>query len=197
MRARPASPGEPFTSTPTTTASSTRARKARSRISAANTRSRASLAEHTSCVRFARQDWTQTLPLNNFGLNVTVSTGQNSTNNNFFIRPTPAGTGSISGNVFHDFSRNGIKDSGDTGLANFVLFIDLDNDSVLDTNEQRVLSDSSGNYIFRNLGAGTYKIRLLLQAGYVQTLPASNFGQNATLSSGSSVVSGKNFGADN
>src|SRR5262249_44052380 len=45
--------------------------------------------------------WTQTFPLNNFGLNITISSGQNSTNNNFFIRPTPTGTGMISGNVFH------------------------------------------------------------------------------------------------
>ncbi len=141
--------------------------------------------------------WTQTLPLNNFGRNVTITAGQHSTGNNFFIRPTPAGIGRISGNVFHDFNRNGVKDSGDAGLGGFVLYIDTDNDSILDTNEQRVLTDSSGNYVFSNLGSGTYKIRMVRMSGFVQTLPASNLGNNAMLATSSTIVSGKNFGADN
>src|SRR5205814_2768316 len=107
--------------------------------------------------------WRQTLPLPGYGLSATISTGQNSPNHNFFCRPTPTGTGSIAGNVFHDFNRNTIKDIGDTGLSGWVLYIDLDNDKILDTNEQRVLSDASGNYAFANLGAGTYKLRAVIQ----------------------------------
>jgi hypothetical protein len=140
--------------------------------------------------------WSQTLPLNNFGLNVTLSSGQNSLNNNFFIRPTPAGTASIAGNVFHDFNRNTIKDAGDTGLAGWVLYIDLDNDKILDTNEQRVLTDSSGNYIFSNLAAGTYKVRAVIQSGFVQTFPLNGFGIGVTLASGQHAVN-QNFGVDN
>ena len=67
----------------------------------------------------------------------------------------------------------------------------------MDTNEQRILTDSNGNYSLNGLGAGTYKVRLVLQSGYVQTLPASNFGNNATLATSSSIATGKNFGADN
>ena len=141
--------------------------------------------------------WSQTSPTSNAGLSVTISTGQASGSHNFFCRRTPTGTGSISGNVFHDFNRNGIKDTGDTGLSGFTVYIDLDNDSVMDTNEQRILTDSNGNYSLTGLGAGTYKLRLVLQSGYVQTLPASNFGNNATLATSSSVATGKNFGADN
>ena len=71
-----------------------------------------------------------------------------------------------------------------------------DNDGMLDTNEQRVITSSSGNYAFSNLGAGTYKIRIVLHSGFVQTFPTQNFGNNATLAAGQSVT-GKNFGADN
>jgi len=142
--------------------------------------------------------WVQTFPTNNFGLNVTLSSGQNSTNNNFLTRQSSAtNTGKIQGNVFHDFDRDGVKDSGDTGLSGWTVYIDLDNDSVLDSNEVRVLTDSSGNYSLNNLAAGTYKVRIVKAAGYVQTFPTSNFGQNATLSTNSSVATGKNFGADN
>lgn len=142
--------------------------------------------------------WVQTFPTNNFGLNVTLSSGQNSTNNNFLTRQSSAtNTGKIQGNVFHDFDRDGVKDTGDTGLSGWTVYIDLDNDSILDGNEVRVLTDGSGNYSLNNLAAGTYKIRIVKAAGYVQTFPTSNFGQNATLSTNSSVVTGKNFGADN
>src|SRR5262249_17733765 len=99
--------------------------------------------------------WSQTFPLNNFGISVTLAAGQNATGRNFFIRPTPAGTGAISGNIFHDFDRDGVKDVGDTGLSGWLVYIDLDNDKILDTNESRVITDANGNYSMANLGAGT------------------------------------------
>jgi hypothetical protein len=140
--------------------------------------------------------WTQTSPLNNGAISVVLGAGQNVGGKNFFIRPTPGGTASIAGNVFHDFNRNGIKETGDTGLSGWVVYIDLDNDKVLDTHERRVLTDSAGSYIINNLAAGTYKVRVVLKSGYVQTLPGSGFGQNATLTAGQRAT-GKNFGADN
>ena len=141
--------------------------------------------------------WSQTFPLLGYGISVTVSLGQNATGKNFFTRQNVvASTGAISGNVFHDFNRNGIKDSGDTGLSGWTVYLDKDNDSILDATETRVLTDSSGNYVFNNLAAGAYKIRIVRPAGYVQTTPTNNFGNNATLTSGQKV-SGKNFGADN
>src|SRR4029078_2303690 len=107
------------------------------------------------------------------------------TGKNFFARQNvAANTGAISGNVFHDFNRNLAKDTGDTGLAGWTVSLDAHNDSILDSNEVRVLTDASGNYIFNNLAAGTYKIRIVRAAGYVQTTPTNNFGNNATLTSG-------------
>jgi uncharacterized protein (DUF2141 family) len=142
--------------------------------------------------------WIQTYPLNNYGIAVTLSAGQVASGRNFFTRQTPvSNTGKIQGSVFHDFDRDGLRDIGDIGLAGWTVYLDKDNDGILDSNETRVLTDSSGNYSFNNLAAGSYKIRIVRPTGYVQTTPTNNFGNNATLATSSSVVTGKNFGADN
>src|SRR5206468_3606996 len=66
----------------------------------------------------------------------------------------------------------------------------------LDSGEVGLLTDASGNYSFGGVGAGTYKIRAVLQSGFIQTNPTNKFGNNATLASGQ-MVTGKNFGVDN
>jgi serine-aspartate repeat-containing protein C/D/E len=140
--------------------------------------------------------WQQTTPASNFGINATVSSGQAVTGKNFGARPTPAGTASIAGTVFHDFNRNALRDTGDTGISAWLVYVDSNNNGVLDTNEQRMLTDSSGNYRFVNLAAGTYKVREVLQSGFIQTTPSSNFGKSVTVTSGQ-AASGANFGVDN
>src|SRR5262249_38752384 len=117
-------------------------------------------------------------------------------NNRFGSRPMPMGTSRIAGTVFHDFNRNGVRDLVDVGLGGWVAYLDLDNDRILDTNEQRMLTDSSGNYIFSNLAAGTYKVRMVRVAEYIQTTPTNNFGHTLLLSAGQHAT-GENFGADN
>ena len=62
--------------------------------------------------------------------------------------------------------------------------------------EVSVLTDASGNYTFASLAAATYKVREVLQSGYVQTTPSNNFGISVTLAAGQ-TMSGKNFGVDN
>jgi len=140
--------------------------------------------------------WVQTVPTSNFGNNATLTSGQNVTGKNFGTRQTTAATGKISGTVFHDFDRDGTRDSGDTGLSGWTVWIDTDNDSVLDSSERRTTTDSSGNYSFGSLAAGSYKIRVVRQSGWVQTTPTNNFGHTITLSSGQQV-SGRLTGLDN
>jgi hypothetical protein len=137
--------------------------------------------------------WSQTSPTSNAAISVTLSSGQKVTGKNFFARQTNA---SIAGNVFHDFNRNGSKDTGDSGLSAWVVYIDSDNDKVLDASERRVTTDASGNYLLGSLAAGTYRVRAMLKSGWVQTSPAGGFAQNVTLAAGQKV-SGKNFGVDN
>jgi hypothetical protein len=139
--------------------------------------------------------WAQTIPLNGFGTNVTLASGQNATGRNFGSRPI-VGAGSIAGSVFHDFNRNGLRDAGDSGISAWRVYIDTNNNSILDAGEVSVLTDSFGKYKFSSLAAATYKVREVLQSGFVQTAPANNFGINVTLASGQ-MATGKSFGVDN
>jgi hypothetical protein len=117
------------------------------------------------------------------------------TGKNFGVRPI-TGTGSISGTVFHDFDRDGVRDAGDIGISAWRVYIDTNNNGVLDSGEISVLTNSSGNYKFSGLSAATYKVREQRQSGFVQTTPANNFGISVALASGQNAT-GKNFGVDN
>jgi len=86
----------------------------------------------------------------------------------------PPVLGSISGTVFSDTNKNGLFDTGEARLANRVVFIDLDNDNILDSNERRILTDASGNFRFDGLTAGTYKIRRVLPTGFRVTTPVAD-----------------------
>jgi uncharacterized protein (DUF2141 family) len=143
--------------------------------------------------------FSQTTPTSNFGNNATLSGSSSSVSGkNFGDKPiSTSASGIITGRVFHDFNRNGSRDSNDTGLSGWTVYIDLDNDSILDAGEKRVTTDSSGAYKFSNLSAGTYKIRVVRPSGWTQTTPSNNFGRNASLSTSSSRVDGLNFGFDN
>jgi hypothetical protein len=153
------------------------------------------LAVGTFKVREVRPTgWSQTSPASNGAISVTLSAGQNVTGKNFFVRPTPGGTASIAGNVFHDVNRNAKKDTGDT-RPECVGRLHRSRQRQ-GARHQRAARDhgfSPATTRSANLAAGTYKIRVVLKSGYVQTLPTGGFGNNATLTSGQKAT-GKNFG---
>jgi hypothetical protein len=67
------------------------------------------------------------------------------------------------------------------------VFIDADRDGVFDATERSVLTDSRGNWSFRNLSAGSYTVRVVQQSGWSRTTPTTGTPAGAftvTLSSG-------------
>ncbi len=140
--------------------------------------------------------WRQTSPAHDFGAHRIVTGGMENTFVLFGTRAIVTGTGSIAGTVFHDFNRNGVMDGSDTALVAALVYIDLDDDQTLDSNEPRVLADDTGGYMLSGLGRGTYIVRIVPPNAYVQTTPAQNMGLRVSLRSGQAVI-GKNFGADN
>src|SRR5205823_9463422 len=70
---------------------------------------------------------------------------------------TPGGT--IRGYVFADLNANGVQDSGELGLANFRVWIDLDGDGIFDDNEPTTHTNSAGRYMIADLLSGSYRIR--------------------------------------
>jgi hypothetical protein len=101
-------------------------------------------------------------------------------------------SGVISGYAFNDVNANGVNDPGDKRLANVRVYIDANKNGKLDTGEPSTLTDSSGNYAFKGLNAGTFRVAQVLKSGYRRTTPASGF-YDVTLASGA-TASGKNFG---
>ncbi len=78
---------------------------------------------------------------------------------------------SIAGAVFNDNNRNGNRDNGDTGLPASTVFLDTNNNAVLDGGERSLLSDNNGNYNFTNLAPGTYTVRVKSKTGFTQSTP--------------------------
>lgn len=80
--------------------------------------------------------------------------------------------GTIAGRKFNDISGNGNDNGGtDPGLPGWTIYLDLDNDNVLDVGEPTTITDAAGNYEFALLPRGFYTIREVQQAGWFATAP--------------------------
>jgi hypothetical protein len=97
----------------------------------------------------------------------------------------------ISGTVFNDANGNGVRDSGEAGLANSRVFLDANNDGDFDAGEPNVFTGTSGAYDFNGLPAGTYSVRVQPRPGVVLTSPTAVYSR--TLGPGG-AVSSLNFG---
>lgn len=84
----------------------------------------------------------------------------------------------ISGSVFQDANNNRTFDQlTEVGLAGWTVYLDIDNDSVLDPNEPFAISAADGTYSFdAYVVPGTYRVRQVLQPNFTQTTPVTNGG---------------------
>lgn len=97
--------------------------------------------------------------------------------------------GSIGGMKFNDLNVNGIKESGEAGIAGWVIHI-------AGPVFQTASTDSSGNYSFAGLPPGTYTVSETVQVGWAQTLPPGNAPYSIALRSGldtSGLLFGNHF----
>jgi len=101
--------------------------------------------------------------------------------------------GSISGVVFNDANSNGKLDSGEAGIANVTVYIDLTNAGVFKTGDPQTTTNASGSYTFTGLAAGAYIVRQILPGGDKQTFPTLGYGNHVTLTAGQSITNA-NFG---
>ena len=66
---------------------------------------------------------------------------------------------SISGTKFLDMDENGVKSATEPGLADYTIYLDINNNSKMDSDEDSVLTDENGKYNLNKLSKGTYIIR--------------------------------------
>lgn len=121
---------------------------------------------------------------------VTLAAGQN---------VTGVGIGStdralVSGIVFDDADKNGVKAASEAGLAGAVVFVDANKNNAFDAGEKSVTTDSVGNWQFTDLVAGTHVLRLASVQGRVQTLPTANGSLSLTVKT-AQIVGSLKFGS--
>ncbi|HEY9610683.1 SdrD B-like domain-containing protein, partial [Allocoleopsis sp.] len=136
--------------------------------------------------------WTQTSPTSGkYGPLLVTATTPQYLNQNFGNFKNI----DISGYKWNDVNGNGVWDSGETGLQNWTIQLDKNNDGTIDAT---ATTDSTGKYTFTNLGPGTYKVTELNQTGWTQTFGTSGYtftatsGLNQTGTSGTATT--YNFG---
>jgi VCBS repeat-containing protein len=113
--------------------------------------------------------WNATFPAAN-SRTVTLRGGQDLTGLNF--GRAQLRDSSISGVVFADSNKNGMRDAGEHGLAGITVYIDVNNNRLLDTSEPSLKTsndefytptdDEAGNYRFTHLAQGNYIVRTIV-----------------------------------
>jgi hypothetical protein len=81
---------------------------------------------------------------------------------------------SISGQVYWDHNGNAVQDVGDNGLPAAVVFLDVNGNAAIDNFEYVAVTDAQGNYAFSSVPPGTYSLRQIPPAGFMQTTPPIN-----------------------
>lgn len=126
------------------------------------------------------RDFEQAIPSPAAGgmLELFLPAGQNVRNRDFgFIRSQAGGQASgsstVKGTVFDDTNGNGLLDAEESGVAGITVFLDLDDDGNLDSNEtpRSMTTQSDGNYEFKNLAGQAYVVRAILEKDVSQTAP--------------------------
>ncbi|MAP94108.1 MAG: hypothetical protein CMK07_04060 [Ponticaulis sp.] len=82
------------------------------------------------------------------------------------------GTGEIRGQLFDDVNGNGIREATETRLEGRTVYIDANDNGILDDGEISDVTASNGIYRLQDLTAGTYTIRQVLPDFHEQTSPA-------------------------
>ncbi len=136
----------------------------------------------------AQAGWTQSFPASGYHEETFVSSGTYPNNN--FGNWT---TATKSGVKFEDLDADGAnREGGEPGLFGWTIFVDYDDDGVLDAGEPSAATDSDGEYTITGILPGTWKVKEVLQAGWTQSYPAGGYHQEAF--SSRSVLTENNFG---
>ncbi len=134
-----------------------------------------------------QEGWRQTFPAPPFGFHIVASDDEAI----FDVDFGNVRTASITGSKWYDVEADGVRQyydnipgmpQGDVGLADWLIYLDLNNNGVWDgAGEPSTLTaaddpdtdeDETGQYAFDDLLPGDYVVAEILQANWVQSVPA-------------------------
>jgi uncharacterized protein (DUF2141 family) len=131
--------------------------------------------------------WRATSPITSVR-SLVLKNGENKTGVNYGNVELKNST--ISGAVFADTNKNGVRDAGEHGLAGITVYLDLNNSGTLDAGDVQTTTSAdlyytpsineAGNYSFDHLASGTYSVRQIIPVELSAT-PSTQFEHSVTM----------------
>lgn len=100
---------------------------------------------------------------------------------------------SITGTVYTDTNGDGSKAAAEPGRSGATVYLDRNNNGVLDAGETSTTTDRSGSYRFTGVAPNNYRIRVVPPVGMLQTQPSAGAGYAIATVAGT-VSAGNDFG---
>jgi hypothetical protein len=79
--------------------------------------------------------------------------------------------GEIRGIVWDDLDKDGFKNAKEEGLSGIELYLDLNENRILDSTEPTTKTNEQGEYRFTNLNPGIYVVREVIPNNFIYTTP--------------------------
>ncbi|MDC0934849.1 SdrD B-like domain-containing protein [Pirellulales bacterium] len=129
-------------------------------------------------------EWVSTFPSGS-GHSVSLTAGETSSNLDFGNQQQA----NLGGKIFRDADGDGIFNSGagDSLLSGRTVFLDANDDGLLDPEETSTDTAGDGTYIFENLTPAEYVLRSIVPIDEVQTTPGGDFARRITANAGEAI----------
>jgi hypothetical protein len=99
----------------------------------------------------------------------------------------------IHGRTFVDRNTNGVADAGEPAIPGWMVYLDLDYDGQYDPGEPVRIPDANGEYVFDELGAGSYDVGQVSESSWVQISPGPPQAQNSPKAPNQYVLDGRKW----
>lgn len=109
------------------------------------------------------------------------------------VAVNPEALATISGHKWDDLDGDGVRDPSEEPLQGVVIYLDLDDDGVLENGEPSTTTAADGSYSFTGLVPGVWVVHEVVPAGYSQTFPIAPGDHTVSLMLGQ-VLGGADFG---
>jgi hypothetical protein len=97
---------------------------------------------------------------------VTITEAGEAVRTKFLVADLSASRGNVTGVLFHDHDRDGVRDTSEPAFANLTVYADANGNGVRDAGEAFALTDANGRYTLTAIRPGETAIRTELPGGW-------------------------------